>query len=224
VYQPYSVILEINKILPLEETTARMSVSIMHNFLWVNAKRKRNKEKRKGIKMDMKKLWYLAFAITGVIWGACDNDDDNNDISEIDRTYITSTAEANQAEIELGQIAASRSTTDGVKMFGQMMVMEHQTAQNDLKLLATNKKVTLTNTLSQKHQQLRDSLMKWSGYAFDTAYIHSMVRDHTTVQALFQNEISTGKEQSVKDYANKYLPHIQMHLQKADSISGTLTH
>jgi putative membrane protein len=172
----------------------------------------------------MKKLWYLAFAITGVIWGACDNDDDNNDISEIDRTYITSTAEANQAEIELGQIAASRSTTDGVKMYGQMMTTEHQTAQNDLKVLATNKKVTLTNTLSQKHQQLKDSLMKWSGYSFDTAYIHSMVRDHTKVQALFQNEISTGKEQSVKDYASKYLPHIQMHLQKADSISGTLTH
>jgi putative membrane protein len=172
----------------------------------------------------MKKLWYLALAITGVIWGACKDDDDNNNISEADRTYVTSVAEANQAEIELGQLAASKSTTDGVKMFGQMMATEHQTAQNDLKTLATNTKVTLSNTLNQKHQQLKDMLMTLSDYSFDTAYIHSQARDHRIVQSMFQTEISGGKDQRVKDYANKYLPHIQMHLQKADSISGTLTH
>jgi hypothetical protein len=32
-YQPYTGISAMNKILPLEEATAQMGVSIMHNFL-----------------------------------------------------------------------------------------------------------------------------------------------------------------------------------------------
>src|SRR5438046_52776 len=40
--------------------------------------------------------------------------------------------------------------------------------------------------------------------------------------ALFQDEIKNGSRQDVKDYASKYLPHIQMHLTSADSISTAL--
>jgi putative membrane protein len=57
--------------------------------------------------------------------------------------------------------------------------------------------------------------------SFDTAYINSQVKDHQAAVNLFQSEISAGATQSVKDYASKYLPHIQMHLNMADSIRTT---
>ena len=61
-----------------------------------------------------------------------------------------------------------------------------------------------------------------SGHSFDSAYISSQVMDHQAAVTLFQNEISNGNNSSVKSYASTYLPHIQMHLQKADSLSRAL--
>ena len=39
---------------------------------------------------------------------------------------------------------------------------------------------------------------------------------------IFGMEISNGNNSSVRNYANTYLPHIQMHLQKADSLANAL--
>ena len=59
-----------------------------------------------------------------------------------------------------------------------------------------------------------------SGRAFDSAYMHNQVTDHQTTVANFQTELNQGQDQDVKNYANKNLPHIQIHLQRADSITN----
>jgi putative membrane protein len=61
-----------------------------------------------------------------------------------------------------------------------------------------------------------------SGRSFDTAYINSQIKDHQKTLSIFQMEINDGDNQNVRNYASKYLPHIQMHLQKADSLSRAL--
>jgi putative membrane protein len=58
-----------------------------------------------------------------------------------------------------------------------------------------------------------------AGRAFDSIYIHSQVADHDMTIANFQTEQNNGSHRDVQDYANRYLPHIQMHRQSADSIS-----
>jgi putative membrane protein len=60
------------------------------------------------------------------------------------------------------------------------------------------------------------------GFPFDTAYMNSQIKDHQKAIALFETEISNGKDQELKDYARKYLPYIQMHHHTADSIRKTL--
>jgi putative membrane protein len=56
------------------------------------------------------------------------------------------------------------------------------------------------------------------GRAFDTAYMKSQVMDHDAALQLFQQEAANGENQKLRDYANKYVPHIMMHKQMADSI------
>jgi putative membrane protein len=169
----------------------------------------------------MKKVLWWMLAVTGVIVSACD-DDDNNVIADTDRNFMVSAAQANQAEIELGELAASKSTTEGVREFGQMMQTEHQTALNELESIADDKDVDLPSTLDAKHQQLKQRLTTLIGYSFDTAYMNSQVADHAATEALFRTERDNGQDQRLREYAAKYLPHIQMHFQEADSISRAL--
>jgi putative membrane protein len=170
----------------------------------------------------MKLFICWALAITGIICSACDDDDDSVSMNETDRNFVLNASEANLAEIELGQLAAMKSTTEGVKAFGEMMVTEHQTALDELQTIADQKDADMSTTLKAKHQQLKQLLSTLVGFQFDTAYMNSQVRDHQTTEALFETEITGGSDPQIKGYASKYLPHIQMHLEEADSISNAL--
>jgi putative membrane protein len=169
------------------------------------------------------KLASVALLATMVVASACDDDDDDNkDLSQQDKNFITQAAYGNRAEVELGSLAASKGSHDAVKMYGTMMVTEHSKALEDLEDIADDFDADFPEGLDAEHQQKKQMLSALSGYSFDTAYIHSQIKDHEKTEALFETEASNGKEQRLKNYANNLLPHIRMHLQKADSISTVL--
>jgi putative membrane protein len=78
------------------------------------------------------------------------------------------------------------------------------------------------DTIDAAHVTLMQTLQGLSGRAFDSTYIVNQVSDHQKTVTDFQTELSSGSRSEVKDYANKYLPKIQMHLQKADSIATAM--
>ncbi len=169
----------------------------------------------------MKKiLWTLT--LTSVMLGAC-NDDDVG-INETDRSFLINAGYVNHAEIDAGQLASTKSSIEGVQMFGAMMATEHTQALIELESLTNNKQVTLPAAPDPAHQQLKKHLMSFSGYSFDSAYMRSQIADHQNAITLFESEISEGDDQQARDYAMKYLPHIRMHLQKADSIYNVMAH
>jgi putative membrane protein len=154
-----------------------------------------------------------------------DNNDSNNNNSALntqDNQFMAQIKEANLAEIDAGQTATSKGNNAGVRYFGQFMVTEHTTAKTSLDSLAGALYITLSDTLSPEHKALKQTLTDISGYAFDTTYMGAQVRDHQKVIQMFQTEIQSGKHSAVKGYANRFLPHIQMHLTMADSIKATL--
>jgi putative membrane protein len=160
------------------------------------------------------------------VYGCNDDDDDNQinnqgqvqTLSTGDRDFIINAAYANRAEIELGALAVSQGTHDSVVAFGQRMVNEHSLAQTELKTLAANSNITIPDTLDAIHKALKSQLATYNGMQFDTLYINSQIVDHQASIQLFQNEINQGQSQDAKNYALKYLPHIQMHYQKAVQI------
>jgi putative membrane protein len=171
----------------------------------------------------MKKV-FLTGSLALFILAACkkDKDNSNNNVNSTDQTFLTQVASGNKAEIMAGQLAATKATNAGIKAFGQMMVTEHGEAQSDLQRVYASVGQTMPDTVDAEHQALMTRLNSLSGYSFDTAYINSQVKDHQKTLSIFQSEISNGNNDSVQNYANKYLPHIQMHLQKADSLSRSL--
>lgn len=167
--------------------------------------------------------------LSSVMMVSCDDDDDDDNIpvapqSSVisDQEFMVKAKQANQAEIEMGQLAQTQTTNDSVQNYGMLMVNEHSLAQNDLLVLAANKNVTLPTTLSPADQAKKNQLMTLTGPKFDSAYMHSQIQAHQMTQDLFESQISQGQDQEVRNYASKYLPHINMHLHMADSIAATL--
>jgi putative membrane protein len=191
--------------------------------------------------MNMKKRICFALCLAAFAWSACNNSDSNNSnmktLTSTDKYFILNAANANRAEIDIGQLAVanatSRDTTtnsnpnngsqqDSVKAYAQMMVDDHTQAQNELQTIANDWNVTLSSSLDAQHTDLKNRLSSMKGMAFDTAYIQSQIADHQTAITFFESEVNHGTEKQILNYANKYLPILRMHLQQADSIARLL--
>jgi putative membrane protein len=174
----------------------------------------------------MKRVFLTGNLILALCLTACDNKDDNNNNSDtlnsMDQSFVPQASVSNNAEINAGQLAATKATNTSVKSFAQLMVTEHTTAQSDLRSRASAVGLTLSDTVDAEHRALMTRLNSLSGFAFDTAYMNSQVKDHLKTLTLFQTEMNAGNQSSIRNYANTYEPHIMMHLQRADSIRQTL--
>jgi len=127
---------------------------------------------------------------------------------------------ANTAEVGAGQMAAAKATDEDVQDFGNFMVTEHGTSETQLKGLADSLGLYAPDSLDVEHVALKMQLDSLDGRAFDSAYIHAQVTDHQNAIGLFQNEIDNGRNSRLIDFATSQMPHLQMHLQKADSIAA----
>jgi putative membrane protein len=174
------------------------------------------------------KGWIYALALSMLSIASCDDDDDNNDnninhdVDEADAMFAEKAALSNMTEIEFGNLATAKGTDSLVRAYGQMMVTEHTTALNELEDISDDyTNIDWPQSLDSTHQQIKQQLISLNGSEFDSVYISSQINDHQTALTLFQNESTSGKNQQLKNYASKYLPHIEEHLDRADSM-GTM--
>jgi len=167
--------------------------------------------------------YLCGFALVMFVCAACNkNDNDNTTVNATDSYFMQQASYSNNDEISAGAIAASRGNYDSVRMFGSMMVSDHGNAESSLDSIATSLNITIPSAPDSLHQAMAAQLQTLSGNVFDTTYIGAQVRDHMTAIAIFQTELSSGNNQQVLNYAAKYLPIIQMHLQEAQSIQQTI--
>lgn len=168
----------------------------------------------------MKSLFVCATLL--FIFAACSKHENNAAINSTDNYFIQQASYSNYAEINAGTIAASKGNYDSVKMFGSMMIGDHSKAETALSSLALNTDENIPTAPDPVHQAKAQYLKSLSGHTFDTAYINAQVKDHKATINLFQMELSSGHNQLIKNYANQYLPVIQMHLQEALMIKSVI--
>lgn len=164
------------------------------------------------------KLTGVTCAMAAICVMACNKFFPNNDnnLSQLDRSFMTQASYANNSEVAAGQVATTKGMDSSVKAFGAFMVSEHSTAQNELQAIADS--ITLPDTPDSVHMMLLQKLQTLSGHTFDTAYIQSQIKDHNMAIVLFKQEADYGENKKLRDYAAKNLPHLRMHLEMADSV------
>jgi putative membrane protein len=156
----------------------------------------------------------------GLLITSCSKDDD--ELNDTDRNFMTGVSISNTAEVDAATLAVSKASTPQVMAFAQHMLAEHGLAQTDLKSLGASVGHTVNDTIDPTHVAIKTQLMALSGREFDSAYMHTQVTDHQNTLSMFQTEQNDGQHEDVTDYADRYRPHIEMHLQRADSIATNL--
>jgi putative membrane protein len=141
-------------------------------------------------------------------------------LSQQDQTFMTQNAQTNLAEITVGQLAEQRATTAPIRQAAQTIASDHQQVLSKLQDLARNLHVTLPNSPDATQQQLAQQLNATSDTAFDQAYLQAMIQGHQTSINQTQQEIQSGSNPQVIDFAKSYLPGAQKHLQIVQQLSA----
>ncbi len=140
-----------------------------------------------------------------------------------DLAFMNDAAPGGMAEVEFGKLAATKAQNAEVKAFGQKMVEDHSKANEELKQLAAQKKVTLPPDVTPKHKEIMDKLSKLSGADFDKEYVKAMVEDHEKDVAAFENVSKTAADADVKAFATKTLPTLKMHLEMIKGMADKMS-
>ena len=143
-------------------------------------------------------------------------------VPSADEQFLKDAAAGGMMEVELGKIAADKAVNDQVKAFGRQMQQDHGKANDELKTLAANKGVQIPTALTGKHKRTVDRLSKLSNAEFDRPYMRTMIDDHKEDLKAFQREADKGKDPDVKQFASKYVPMIQNHLEMAQATGKQL--
>lgn len=137
--------------------------------------------------------------------------------SPADTTFIKANGQTNLAEIALGKLALSHSSSSAVKQLARTTMSDHEVAKTKLTAVATNLKVSLPTAPSATQQAQAEQLKGLSGSSFDQLYLRDQIAGHHLSIAGTNTEISAGSSAAVISYAKGYLPVAQMHLKMAQA-------
>jgi putative membrane protein len=143
-------------------------------------------------------------------------------LSMADKKFVKEAAQGGMAEVELGQLAQQKASSDDVKKFGERMVNDHSKANDQLKQIASDQGISLPSQMSAKDNATKAMLSKLSGKDFDRAYMADMVKDHRADISEFEKESSSGKDPAIKDFAQQTLPTLRDHLKQAEEVHSSV--
>jgi putative membrane protein len=139
-----------------------------------------------------------------------------------EKEFMTNAARGGMLEVQLGNMAAQKASSNDVKQFGEHMATEHSQLGQKLQQLASNLNFTLPTDLKPEQQALVSRFEKLTGKAFDSAYIKEMVNDHIKDISEFERALSQASNADIKQFVNEALPTLRDHLKMAREIAGKL--
>jgi putative membrane protein len=129
-----------------------------------------------------------------------------------DQSFVQKAVVGGLAEVQLGKLATDHAASPDVKQFGQLMVKDHEQANQALTAVAMQKGLAMPTALDRKHRRTATRLATLQGAAFDRAYIQQMVKDHEADVRLFSTEAREGQDPELKRFAADTLPILEKHL------------
>jgi putative membrane protein len=138
-----------------------------------------------------------------------------------DRDFVSRTLQSGMAEIQLGQLAVEKSSSEDVKEFSRKMVEDHETVDDQMEWAAQHMGVRLPSGFSKKNKELIAKLQRLSGTEFDNAYIVAMVKDHKNDEAEFRERDLQSQNPNLKRLVQVESPLIEQHLQTIEQIART---
>jgi putative membrane protein len=140
--------------------------------------------------------------------------------SAADSLYIRQVIRSNFTEVGLGRMAESQAENSEVKDFGERMVSEHNSMNEQWGKLARDRGMRIDVDFGPSGKQTIDQLDDLEGAEFDQAYMTAMIRQHEQDLATFQRMGSSARSSDVRQLANDGLSTIQQHLMLARQVGS----
>ncbi|MDQ3395127.1 MAG: DUF4142 domain-containing protein [Bacteroidota bacterium] len=187
----------------------------------------------------MKKLNLIALFAAIFFMYSCDNNTNRQDSAEVaeerneetladrdnlkeDSEFVVEAASNSMMEVELGQLAVQKATSQEVKNFAQKIVNDHSAANEKLKIIAQKKNIALPNAVPNDHKKHIDDLREKSGKEFDKEYMNLMVDEHKSDIDKYEGASGDLNDSEIKKWANETLSTLRQHKVEAERINETL--
>ena len=141
-------------------------------------------------------------------------------LNATDVKFVKHEAAAGMAVVKLAELAVKKAERTDVKEFAAMIVADHTKANEELKALAAKKGVEASAVIDPKHADTFQELEKVSGAEFDKNFLAEMVKGHKKCVSSFEAASTDVTDSDVKAFANKMLPTLKAHLEKAKELSS----
>ncbi|HTN31449.1 MAG TPA: DUF4142 domain-containing protein [Pseudomonas sp.] len=134
--------------------------------------------------------------------------------------FVDKASAAGMAEIEAARMALEDGTSSEVKNFAEKMIKDHTAANEDLKDIATKKRLETNDAPDAMNKAKAMILELREGENFDHAYARNQVNAHEQVIELYREASNDLKDEELKAYAKKKLPTLEEHLKMARQLPG----
>jgi putative membrane protein len=136
--------------------------------------------------------------------------------------FINDAATGGMMEVELGNMANQKASSQRVKDFGKMMVDDHTKVNDNLKNICSQKNIDLPASITPDQRKDIDKLSKKTGSAFDKEYVNMMVDDHKKDIDAFKKAEMDVNDNDIKTFITNTLPVLQKHLDSIQAIKATM--
>jgi putative membrane protein len=140
-----------------------------------------------------------------------------------DAEFTLLASATSNGEILAAREALRRSRNPLVRRYAQRMIDDHTTANVGLQAAtrgAGTRPAPVTAIDPDAQRQL-DALRSAPDPQFDATYMLAQIPDHQKALGIFQWEAQNGRNATLRDYANRTLPNLQMHLQMAQAFRAS---
>ena len=100
------------------------------------------------------------------------------ELSNRDQDYLRDRAQSLMADVQAGQLASTKATTDLVRAFAYRMVTDHQRALENVRKLSAARNVALPSGMSERDERQMNKLNSLAGLEFDEEFIERSIRQH----------------------------------------------
>jgi putative membrane protein len=140
----------------------------------------------------------------------------------LDNDFLIKAATIQNAEIQFGKLATTHASAEKVKELGAMMVKDHEKAYDKLAGVIKNRKIGVVAGLEKETREEALRLVKLEGTKFDREFLDWAIKSHKDGIAIFEAQVSRGKDADARDFAKDCLPAMREHLKIAEELSKTI--
>jgi putative membrane protein len=142
-------------------------------------------------------------------------------LSPVDYNFVAQANLGAPFQIDSGRLAELKATTPNIRDYAHLMVVTHIPVVDDLNAILQRKRIAAApETLLQgAYDAMIASLRVDTGAELDRDYVEGQVDYQKGNAALFRHEIQYGADPELRAFAQRTLPKIEDHLERAEKLA-----